>query len=91
MDLIEEAKKRYPIGTRFCPAHIESTISYFCIIVNSNFINTGNIITNCLENGDYFDRDCDPQYGNNDYNRIVYYKGKWANILSNPFKVYELW
>lgn len=52
-DLIEEAKKRYPIGTRFIPAHLSESSSY-CIVTNDKFIkNDGGIYALTNENEIY--------------------------------------
>ena len=41
--LITEAKKRYPIGTRFHPAHINQIgEKVYCVIVDHNFESDGN-------------------------------------------------
>lgn len=96
MGIIEEAKKRYPIGTRFFPAHI-SVVDGYCVVVDHNFEGVeGDYISSLLPNGDLFSRreeggEYDPKYGDNCYNRYLFWGGKWAKILSKPFKTYELW
>lgn len=76
--LIEEAKKRYPIGTRFIPAHIPNSKDY-CIVTNDNFkLNTHGIYS-LTDNGIKFSND--KKYGTTGCNRIIYYEGKWAEIL----------
>jgi hypothetical protein len=81
-ELIEEAKRRYPIGTKFYPAHLNQ--KEYCIITNNNFqVYYGNNINVCAltESGKQFASSSDIEYTNgNSYNRNVYYDDKWADI-----------
>ena len=82
-DLISEAKKRYPIGTKFRPAHIPgSDITEYCIVTeDSIFHKNGDGIVLTI-NGCWWDRE-NPKYGNTNYNRVIYHEGKWAEIVSD--------
>lgn len=83
IDLLEEAKRRYPIGTKFHPAHLDNTSEY-CIVTNINFYKRGNVIVAKTNEGD--DYNLGSIYGNTSYNRIVYSNGKWAKIINTPSK-----
>jgi hypothetical protein len=82
-DLISEAKKKYPIGTKFRPAHIPgSDITEYCIVTeDSIFHKNGDGIVLTI-NGCWWDRE-NPKYGNTNYNRVIYHEGKWAEIVSD--------
>jgi hypothetical protein len=79
--LITEAKRRYPVGTHFMPAHTNDGI---CIItedckfdkIDGNNIYSRIITTNQVSSSD-------KKYGNTGYNRVVYYNGKWAQVVGN--------
>ena len=78
--LIDEAITRYPIGTKFYPAHLNQN-SYYCIVTNTNFklFGDNNISATTDEKLSF---DSDSKYGNKCYyNRNVYYRGKWAKIV----------
>jgi len=82
---IQEAKRRYPIGTKFSPAHLDAGT---CIITNTNFEIVGNGDIYALTNeGDK--SGFDEKYGES-WSRLVYEKctNKWAKIieLGKPFK-----
>lgn len=84
-DLISEAKRRYPIGTKFRPAHTpdKDVLGYYCIVTeDSVFEKYGDQIVLTV-NGEYWIYRENPKYGNTDYNRIIYYQGKWAEIVSD--------
>ena len=83
-DLISEAKKRYPIGTKFRPAHVPgSVITEYCIVTeDSIFEKDGGRIVLTV-NGRRWVQRGNLKYGNTDYNRHVYYEGKWAEIVSD--------
>jgi hypothetical protein len=92
MDIIEEVKRRYPLGTRFFPAHIRregDNKGKYCVIVHDRFKkNSNDIYSYGLDNEIYsYDSEC----GNNSFNRAIYYEGKWAEILNKSNKIYELW
>jgi len=79
--LIREAKAKYPIGTKFYPAHVSIQGSY-CTVVDHNSFDYDSINDNLTlhtptgheyESGGYPD-----QYGNCSLNRVLYSKGKWA-------------
>ena len=86
LDLIEEAKKRYPVGTCFFPAHInKKRDNTYCIITeDSNFVlrNFEQIVA-IINDSNWVDSRL-KQYGNTPFNRVVYERGKWAEIVSKP-------
>lgn len=78
--LLEEAKNRYPIGTKFIPAHIETTD--YCIITTEYFKGSTESDTIYAKLLDGTIHDVHPyKYGNTPYSRVVYHKGKWAEII----------
>jgi hypothetical protein len=84
--LIEEARRRYPIGTKFYPAHISDARyeKIYCIVVNDRFTFEGGDIIALTDSGDHFMVSCEHDYdghGNTALNRIVYHHGKWAEIV----------
>jgi len=89
-DLLEEAKKRYPVGTRFIPAHMSERYGSMSIVTNDIFKiakrqSNGISIYAMTDEGKYFNGDI--QYGNTTFDRIVCFEGKWAEISSTPFIV----
>lgn len=87
-DLISEAKRRYPLGTKFRPAHIPgSDITEYCIVTeDSIFHKNGDEIVLTI-NGRWWIKKGNPKYGNTNYDRYVYYQGKWAEIVSNKQEI----
>lgn len=84
--LITEAKQRYPVGTKFYPAHIikTSTGDKYCIITDdSEFVIEGDCIYSVVE-GSKFVSESIPKYGNVFWNRLLYSDGKWAEIVTPP-------
>jgi hypothetical protein len=84
-ELIEEAKRRYPIGTKFYPAHLVSQNEY-CIVTNNNFqVDYGSSVrvwALTAKTGRNYACDSDIEYSHGgSYNRTVYYDGKWADIV----------
>ena len=85
--LIKEAYKRYPIGTKFIPAHILNDLNSFCIISDDSFfIFEGSAITSVINSFSFFDNTNNPKYGNTTYNRVVFDDGKWAEIVEETVK-----
>ena len=82
-DLISEAKRRYPLGTKFRPAHIpDNDITKYCIVTeDSVFEKYGDQIVLTI-NGHWWIEKGNPKYGNTYYIRYVCYEGKWAEIVS---------
>ena len=77
--LLEEAKRRYPIGTRFRPAHLTKGNGYFTVETD-NFVQNGSgSIRSLTVNGEIFDG------RNNGYNRTIYFQGEWAEIIEPLF------
>jgi len=80
LELLEEAKKRYPIGTTFKSPHTKGTY----IVREENYGDKGyylsdsNVSVLCHQDvtngGEYLCLD-----------------GQWGKIISLPFKNYELW
>jgi hypothetical protein len=86
-ELLAEAKKRYPIGTKFYPAHVtESAKKYdrYCIVTqDSIFVSINNQIILRVNDSNFsvFNK---PEYGNTQFNRVVFDNGIWATIISEP-------
>jgi hypothetical protein len=80
-DLIEKAKKKYPVGTKFCPAHIDNKTNSFCIITDDTvFKQLRDTVIATVNDRDWI-HCSNKKYGNTNYDRIVYYKNKWAEII----------
>ena len=87
--LVIEAKKRYPIGTCFHPAHANTDAEY-CIITDDTEIvclRDGNIYAT-IHSGSNWDNTGNHKYGNTTLNRTLYYKpiAKWADITEEKFE-----
>jgi hypothetical protein len=76
--LIAEAKRRYPIGTKFNPAHIGSN-NFICIVTNDNFMFDEPDVFSLTDDNHRWSED--EKYGDTHYNRCVYCDGVWANIV----------
>ena len=72
-ELLEEAKRRYPVGTKFKLAHDSSKQSY---VKHANYFwgTSNNIYCAQHSSGNDFD--------NFTYNGCIYSEGKWAEIIS---------
>jgi hypothetical protein len=82
-ELLERAKRDYPVGTKFLPSHVEGGNYSYCIITDdSHFETTKNGIASIIK-GKTWDTDNDEKYGNTILCRYVYC-GKWAEIVSRP-------
>jgi len=88
MTLLEEAKKRFPVGTKFVPAHIDTNKSdRYCIIVeDGEFVEDEEeqSIAQELKDGRNWDSNRDPKYGTTNWGRLVYNQGNWARIIEEP-------
>jgi len=84
--LLTEAKKRYPVGTKFTPAHVKN-LSDFCIVISDKFKIDENTIHAYLPNDRSWDSTGNSKFGNTTLNRMVYYCGKWAEIIPNEVKL----
>lgn len=74
--LIEEAKKRYPPGTKFQPAHLKGRPTETCVIgLHENFQFNGDEI--------YISHGNQDKNGHN-YSEIIYHEGNWAEIIEEP-------
>jgi len=87
-DLISQAKQRYPIGTKFIPAHVQIKLDddMYCVVTNHFYIKAdkdGDIIA--YTNGQQ-SHSTNSKYGNTNYERVLYDKklSKWAEIVSEP-------
>jgi hypothetical protein len=80
--LLEEAKRRYPVGTKFYPAHLQQR-EEFCIITKGCYFEEidGNIVSK-LPDGESFNVKNISDYGLTCYNRNVYWNGRWAEIIN---------
>ena len=83
---IEKAKREYPIGTQFYPAHTTQRDDNYCIITTTNFRydDSGNLIAITLDNKTWssFTAADFKLHGTINYERIVWHKAnnKWATI-----------
>jgi hypothetical protein len=82
-DLISQAKQRYPIGTKFYPAHLSQRKEH-CIVTSTNFKISGTCMYQVTNSGSLFASSINSKYGNTTYNRCVYENGKWAEIIEEP-------
>ena len=73
--LLQEVKLRYPVGTCFIPAHKEDEPNT-CIVTNDRFRFSGNAIYSLTDEDRIWSNDL--RYGNTNFNRIVWFEGKWA-------------
>lgn len=87
--LLEEAKNRYPVGTKFFPAHLNQKDEY-CIVTEDSifeFFNNNIIlkIDNCKYNNNiiYGGSIKNVNFGTI-YNRVIYHNNQWAKIVSIP-------
>jgi hypothetical protein len=92
--LMDEAKRLYPVGTRFVPAHMGQSEQTWCVITDdSEFKYNGGDpdITSMVDGKAWIPaKRLEPsKYGNTEYNRCVYHNGKWAKRL-DPLPVTEL-
>ena len=85
-ELIAEAKRRYSIGTKFIPAHVNQNPDYFCIVCTTDFRYENDCLYAVLPDNTIFDTQNNPEYGNCDFNRIIFYKDFWATILPTENK-----
>jgi len=77
---LDYARKHYPVGTKFSPAHTDDTYDKEnqCIITSDGqFHLEYGVICNSI-NGDCWTSLENPKYGNTTKNRNVFYKGIWA-------------
>jgi len=80
--LLQEIKKKYPVGTKFYPAHVKNTKKEgaYCVITNDKFrIEFNNDIYALTDENLAYS--FDKKDGNNSYNRVVFSDGKYAEIL----------
>lgn len=76
-ELLAECRKRYPVGTKFHPTHVDG--KDFCIITNDNFQVNGEYILALTDEGRSHTCDDKEKYGCS-LNRNVWHEGKWARI-----------
>jgi hypothetical protein len=75
MTLLEEAKQRYPVGTKFYPAHIKDISVYHTVE------NTDNFHEEKQDCGGTFHYIAEGYtIGERTYVSVVYYQGKWAEV-----------
>ena len=86
--LLAEARKRYPVGTKFHTAHADT--DRYCIVTNENIgFDEGSIYSFTDDGGRW---STSSKYGNTHYNRILYFEGKWAKIVEEKsFTLPEKW
>jgi len=90
--LIEEAKRRYPIGTKFYPAHIDSERQdEYCIVTTNEYLYEHDCIYAVAKNKSESDSggySTHATEGNTVYNRVVYDTQKgWAKIRAEKADV----
>ena len=86
--LMEQARKMYPVGTKFIPAHISREEGVWCVITSDSELkwNGGGLNITSMVNGKAWlnaNRARSDEYGNTEYNRCVYHNGKWAKRLDS--------
>ncbi len=74
MELLEEAKRRYPVGTRFTPAHINQPDIVYTVTGDWDEYSKGKgIDVKVIEARAYVAN--------------IYYRGKWADIIQEESQV----
>jgi len=81
-ELLEAAKIRYPIGTKYFALNTDVEI----VVTNDIFKNNGGVI---LDVNDLEETHTPELYRN--VSRCVYAYGRWAEIVSKPEIIFELW
>lgn len=80
---IEEVRRRYPVGTKFLPAHVEEKMENYCIVVNDQFKIGTESVSALTNEGSVF---CGPGiHGSCALNRNVWHNGRWARIIDNTY------
>lgn len=92
--LLEEAKRRYPVGTKFWPAHLHSPrglAKEFCIVSEKQEFKKDEDYIWLQVNHCRYNKTSNPEFGNCCYDFILNYKGKWAEIIDEEEspKTYE--
>lgn len=88
-EILKIAKEKYPVGTTFIPAHLSTpaVTDYLFITEDSEFVIDEESICATV-NGKRFFPSSESKYGNCVYDRVVYYIGKWAEVV-NPLKKFD--
>jgi len=84
--LLDKAKRLYPVGTKFIPAHIENY--QLTIIEEGVFKTIGDSIYHLVE-GRKLLTGRSPLFevaGGNEFHRLIYHEGKWAEIVPEPIE-----
>ena len=83
--LLKQAKKMYPVGTEYRPAHLIPSINNVsCIVMEYQTLSYhDNIIYLLNPNDTVWDKD----RNGHTYSQVLYDNGKWAEILND----YEGW
>lgn len=84
-ELLKYAKKNYPIGTKFHPAHVNSNDCYAIITDDSEIkIDDGMNITATINNENWVSSNL-RKYGNTALNRVIFdgITKKWARIIED--------
>jgi hypothetical protein len=86
-ELLAEALRRYPIGTKFKPAHMDEKEDY-CIVTNTNFkkLDNSDYVIALNDNSKLWSPEKSND-GNTTLNRAVYAYGKWATIIDDETSV----
>ena len=88
-ELLAYARKHYPIGTKFYPAHVNMSNKDYCIVTNNDYRYDNGDVEIITDDGKYFDHNPPSKYGTTALNRVLCHKGKWATIVSKPEEVKE--
>jgi len=86
--LLDKAKRLYPVGTRFVPAHIGDIGKRLTIIEEGVFKTCGDSIYQLVGEKRYLNKS-HPLFekaGDAQWDRLIYYEGKWAEILPEPIE-----
>lgn len=92
-EILLEAKRRFPIGTKYYPAHISKDYpiepdANFIVGQDQSFILDHHSLSVDLQNPDkgYYSRDRNGQ----PYNQVLFHNGEWARILSKTSSNYVM-
>jgi len=80
--LLIEAKRRYPVGSKVCPAHLGKGPYYMIITEDCIFKATDYDVVSYLPNFNISSNDS--KYGNSSNARFIYSDGKWAELYEEP-------
>lgn len=92
-EILLEAKRRFPIGTKYYPAHISKASfiepdANFIVGQDQSFILDHHSLNVDLQNPDkgYYSR----ERNGHAYNQVLFHNGEWARILNKPSSNYVM-